>query len=387
MTLTILEIILLIIALALAVATIYFVLSRRKFEMKTARHYEQYYSGLLRENESEIRRLSTVNSEIQKTAAPRAIRVPKTVVSEQNEETIAAEYKKLEIKQQELTDRNKLLWNMSVSIEKERQHIQQLKNEIESQHRAVTSSIQYAKLIQNAVLPSKEILKESFEDVFLFWRPRDIVSGDFYWMKRIGDTVIFTVADCTGHGVPGAFMSMLGVAFLNEICVDFSEITNPAQILEDMRRKVISTLRQTNNIFEQKDGMDMGLCILNLSTMKMQFAGANNGMYHVRGTTLTEYKAVKNPIAIFPKIMPFVNYDVDIQHGDYIYMFSDGYADQFGSDNRKFTFRRLRELIIDINTKTKVASEQAAILENTLNEWRGEKEQLDDILIGGYCIR
>ena len=387
MTLTILEIILLIIALALAVATIYFVLSRRKFEMKTARHYEQYYSGLLRENESEIRRLSTVNSEIQKTAAPRAIRVPKTVVSEQNEETIAAEYKKLEIKQQELTDRNKLLWNMSVSIEKERQHIQQLKNEIESQHRAVTSSIQYAKLIQNAVLPSKEILKESFEDVFLFWRPRDIVSGDFYWMKRIGDTVIFTVADCTGHGVPGAFMSMLGVAFLNEICVDFSEITNPAQILEDMRRKVISTLRQTNNIFEQKDGMDMGLCILNLSTMKMQFAGANNGMYHVRGTTLTEYKAVKNPIAIFPKIMPFVNYDVDIQHGDYIYMFSDGYADQFGSDNRKFTFRRLRDLIIEINTKTKVASEQAAILENTLNEWRGEREQLDDILIGGYCIR
>ncbi|MBP5683053.1 MAG: SpoIIE family protein phosphatase [Bacteroidales bacterium] len=387
MTLTTLEIILLIIALALAAATAYFVLSRRKFEVKTARHYEQHYSGLLRENESEIRRLSTINSEIQKLAEPHAIRVHKTVVSEQNEETIAAEYKKLEIKQQELTERNKLLWNMSVSIEKERQHIQQLKNEIESQHHAVTSSIQYAKLIQNAVLPSKEILKESFEDVFLFWRPRDIVSGDFYWMKRIGDTVIFTVADCTGHGVPGAFMSMLGVAFLNEICVEFNEETNPAQILEDMRRKVISTLKQTNNIFEQKDGMDMGLCILNLSTMKMQFAGANNGMYHVRGTTLTEYKAVKNPIAIFPKIMPFENHDVDIQHGDYIYMFSDGYADQFGSDNRKFTFRRLRELIVEINTKTKVASEQAAIFENTLAEWRGQREQLDDILIGGYCIR
>ena len=387
MTLTTLEIILIIIAVALAAATAYFALSRRKFALKTARHYEEHYTGLLRENESEIRRLSTVNSEIQKLAEPRAIRVPRTVVSEQNEETIAAEYKKLEIKQQELTDRNKLLWNMSVSIEKERQHIQKLKNEIESQHRAVTSSIQYAKLIQDAVLPSKEILKESFEDVFLFWRPRDIVSGDFYWMKRIGDTVIFTVADCTGHGVPGAFMSMLGVAFLNEICVDFNSETNPAQILEEMRRKVISTLKQTNNIFEQKDGMDMGLCILNLSTMKMQFAGANNGMYHVRGTTLTEYKAVKNPIAIFPKIMPFENHDVDIQHGDYIYMFSDGYADQFGSDNRKFTFRRLRDLITDINTKTKVASEQAAILENTLTEWRGQREQLDDILIGGYCIR
>jgi serine phosphatase RsbU (regulator of sigma subunit) len=154
-----------------------------------------------------------------------------------------------------------------------------------------------------------------------------------------------------------------------------------------MRNKVITTLRQTNDPLEQKDGMDMGLCILNLATMKMQFAGANNGMYHVRGTTLTEYKAVKNPIAIYPKILPFVDHDVDIQHGDYVYMYSDGYADQFGDDNRKFTSRRLRELLVSINSQTKVASEQAKLLENNLAEWRGTKEQMDDILIGGYCIR
>ncbi len=387
MTLSTLEIILIIVAAALVAAMTYVVLSRRKFALKTARHYEDLYSGLLRESESEIRRLKTINTEIQKTATAPKSAIAETSSQDVDFEKLSVEQKKLEVKQQELSERNKQLWNISVSIEKERQHIQQLKNEIEMQHRAVTSSIQYAKLIQNAVLPSEEILKESFEDVFLFWRPRDIVSGDFYWMKRIGDTVIFTVADCTGHGVPGAFMSMLGVAFLNEICVDFNAETQPAQILEDMRRKVISTLKQTNNIFEQKDGMDMGLCILNLQTMKMQFAGANNGMYHVRGTTLTEYKAVKNPIAIFPKIMPFENHDVDIQHGDYVYMFSDGYADQFSHDNRKFTFRRLRDLITDINAKTKVASEQAALLDTNLAEWRGQREQLDDILIGGYCIK
>ena len=389
MTLTTLDIILIIIAVTIAAAMIVVLLRRKKFVIKTARRFDEKYSSLLQESESEVRRLKLINDQLNKrTAATKSTSATTSaMVSGIDIDKFAKEQKQFEIKQQELSERNKQLWSMSVSIEKERQHIQTLKNEIEAQHRAVTSSIQYAKLIQNAVLPSAEILKESFEDVFLFWRPRDIVSGDYYWMKRIGDTVIFTVADCTGHGVPGAFMSMLGVAFLNEICVEFNDDTHPAQILEQMRNKVITTLRQTNDPLEQKDGMDMGLCILNLATMKMQFAGANNGMYHVRGTTLTEYKAVKNPIAIYPKILPFVNHDVDIQHGDYVYMYSDGYADQFGDDNRKFTSRRLRELLVSINSQTKMASEQAKLLENNLAEWRGTKEQMDDILIGGYCIR
>lgn len=176
-------------------------------------------------------------------------------------------------------------------------------------------------------------------------------------------------------------------SFLNEICVDFNSETHPAQILEDMRRKVITTLRQTNTAAEQKDGMDMGLCILNLNTMKMQFAGANNGMYLVRDSELTEYKPVRNPIGIYLKMRPFENRDVDVQHGDYVYMFSDGYADQFSSDNQKYTTRRLKELLADINSKTKVASEQSSLLNTALELWRGDYEQLDDILIGGYQIR
>jgi serine phosphatase RsbU (regulator of sigma subunit) len=373
-------------AIAVAVAV---VLTRRRFTAKTARRMDGLYTSQIRDYESEIRRLNTllddesrrnkdVNPSVSKSAA---------IARSVDMEKIAAEQKSLEGQQQELTERNQILWDMSVSIEKERQRIEQLKNVIESQHRAVTSSIEYAKLIQDAVLPAEYILKESFADVFLFWRPRDIVSGDFYWMKRIGDTVIFTVADCTGHGVPGAFMSMLGVSFLNEICVDFNSSTHPAQILEEMRRKVISTLKQTNSPAEQKDGMDMALCILNLNTMKMQFAGANNGMYLVRGDELTEYKPVRCPIGIYLKLKPFENRDVDVQHGDYIYMFSDGYADQFSDDRQKFTNFRFRELITNINKKTKSAAGQAAILAETFENWRGSQPQLDDILVGGYCIK
>jgi serine phosphatase RsbU (regulator of sigma subunit) len=228
-------------------------------------------------------------------------------------------------------------------------------------------------------------LKESFQDVFLFWRPKNIVSGDFYWMKRIGDTVIFTVADCTGHGVPGAFMSMLGVAFLNEISVEITDAT-PAQILEEMRRRIIATLRQTTNPLEPKDGMDMAICVLNLKTMKMLFAGADNGMYLVRGTELIEYKAIKNPVAIYPRMKNFENHEIDVQHGDYIYMFSDGFQDQLNEKMSKFTSRRFRELLVSINAKTKVAAEQAALLNAAIDEWRGTYPQLDDVLVGGYCI-
>ena len=389
MNFTTLDIILVIVAAILVAVIVVGILSRKKFAMKTFRRLERRYTTQLRDCNDEIRRLNTL---LDNQSKQNATEQPQIISAGTNPQLVdinrfAMEQKKLEAKQQELTDRNKQLWDISVSIEKERMHVQQLKNEIEEQHQAVTSSIRYAKLIQNAVLPSEAILKESFEDVFLFWRPRDIVSGDFYWMKRIGDTVIFTVADCTGHGVPGAFMSMLGIAFLNEICVDFHPGTTPAQILEEMRDKVISTLRQTNNQGDPKDGMDMGLCILNLATMKMQFAGANNGMYHVRGTTLTEYTAVKNPVGIYQLIRSYVNYDVDIQHGDYIYMFSDGYADQFNKDGYKFTLRRLRKLIVEINSKTKVAAQQAELLSKTLDGWLDGNRQIDDILIGGYCIR
>ena len=391
MAFTILEIILMVAMAALIVVVVVVVLARRRFAAKTARRMDGLYTSQIRDYESEIRRLNTLldeetrrNKDAQQLLSSKAAAIAQAV----DIEKIAAEQKSLEGQQLELTERNQVLWDISVAIEKERQHIQTLKEEIEDQHKSVTSSIQYAKLIQNAVLPTDEILKDSFADVFLFWRPRDIVSGDFYWMKRIGDTVIFTVADCTGHGVPGAFMSMLGVALLNEVCVDFTPGTRPSQILEEMRRKIIITLNQSKAaVHEQKDGVDMALCVLDLANTKMQFSGANNGMLHVRGTTLTEYKPVRNPIAIYPRMVQFEDHEVDIQHGDYVYMYSDGYADQFSDDGQKFTNRNFRELIVDINSKTKSAAEQSAILAKVLDQWRGTHPQIDDILVGGYRIK
>ena len=390
MELSILNIILIIIAVALAVALIYTSYKRKRLVLRAVRRCETRYNAQLREAEGEIRRLATINKNLSEQ-----LETPKINTFAPNDnapqaadtESLVIEQNKLEQQQRELSDRNKMLWDMSLSIEKERKHIQKLKNEIERQHKSVTDSIRYAKLIQNAVLPSQDILKESFQDVFLFWRPKDIVSGDFYWMKRIGDTVIFTVADCTGHGVPGAFMSMLGVAFLNEISAEFGSYSSPAQILEEMRRKIIATLQQTTNPYEPKDGMDMAICVFNLNTMKMLFAGADNGMYLVRGTELIEYKAIKNPVAIYPRMKNFENHEIDVQHGDYIYMFSDGFQDQLNNRNSKFTSRRFRELLVSINTKTKVASEQAALLNAAIDEWRGTYPQLDDVLIGGYCIK
>ncbi len=182
-------------------------------------------------------------------------------------------------------------------------------------------------------------------------------------------------------------MSMLGVAFLNEICVEFTPGTRPSQILEEMRRKVIATLQQSLSVDTQSDGMDMALCVLDLANTKMQFSGANNGLLHVRGTTLTEYKPVKNPIAIYPKLRPFEDRDVDIQSGDYVYMYSDGYADQFSDDHQKLTNFRFRQLIVDINTKTKSAAEQYALLNEHFEKWRGSQAQLDDVLVAGYCIK
>ncbi|MBR2199527.1 MAG: SpoIIE family protein phosphatase [Bacteroidales bacterium] len=384
---TILDIILIVIAVALLVLVVVMKTNNKRLVMRAVHRMDTRYTELLEKSNSEVRRITALYDELRSRTSASQAAATSNVAQIIDIERLSAEQKKLEAEQEELSNRNRQLWDISVSIEKERQHIQILKNEIEGKHREVTSSIQYAKLIQDAVLPSLEILRESFQDGFLFWRPRDIVSGDFYWMKRIGDTVIFTVADCTGHGVPGAFMSMLGVAFLNEICVDFNPETHPAQILEQLRHKVITTLKQKDDGAVHKDGMDISLCIFNLATMKMQFSGANNGMYHVRGSVLTEYAPVRNPIGLYPKVRQFEDHDVDIQSGDYIYMFSDGYADQFSSKSQKFTLRRFRNLFVDINAKTKVAAEQAKILSDTFDQWRGSYKQMDDVLIGGYRIK
>ena len=221
----------------------------------------------------------------------------------------------------------------------QRDEVQAHNELIRKQNKEITASIHYARRIQIAALPPSEFFENSFVEHFVFYQPRDIVSGDFYWFKQINyadDTLyIIAVADSTGHGVPGAFVSMLGISMLNNV-VARKKNTSPNLILEDLRTEVKQSLQQTGKQGEQKDGMDMALCIIHKKKRLLEFAGAYNPLYIYRGKELIEIKGTKSPIGIFIKEQTFKNTIIELQKGDRLYMFTDGFADQINSNKRKF---------------------------------------------------
>ncbi|MHC1702476.1 MAG: tetratricopeptide repeat protein [Tenuifilaceae bacterium] len=270
---------------------------------------------------------------------------------------------------------------------KEANKILEEKNElITEQKKEITDSIRYASRIQRAILPSDEILLEALPEHFVLYLPRDIVSGDFFWLsKRAGKTVI-VAADCTGHGVPGAFMSMLGVSFLYEI-VNKEGIMQPASILNYLRDHVKHTLSQTGKRDEAKDGMDISLCVFDQQEMKLEWAGAYNPLYLIRKGELIEYKADKMPIAIHMNDhLPFTNNEIAVQKGDTFYISSDGYADQFGgAEGRKFMSKKYKEMLLQICDKP--MAEQKEIIQKAHLDWKGEHDQVDDILVMGVRVQ
>ncbi|MFH2143749.1 MAG: tetratricopeptide repeat protein [Bacteroidota bacterium] len=277
-------------------------------------------------------------------------------------------------------------------IEAQRDMVTQQKDHIEDQKKKITDSINYAKRIQQAVLPTGEFANSILGEHFILFKPKDIVSGDFYWATRMNEWLIFTVADCTGHGVPGGFMSMLGVSFLNEI-VRKKEVSKASEVLDHLRNSIIEALQQKGQSEEQKDGMDMAICALNtipLDTEKetyyLQYAGANNPLIIV--TTSGELKVIepdKQPVAIYEKMTPFKNNEMNVRKGDCLYLASDGYQDQFGGTNRrKFMVKRMKEVLVTIANKQ--MSEQQNILDSTFSDWKGEFEQIDDVTILGLKI-
>jgi serine phosphatase RsbU (regulator of sigma subunit) len=263
--------------------------------------------------------------------------------------------------------------------------------ELTRQKKEITDSIHYAERIQNAVLPLKKNIENKIPEYFILLKPRDIVSGDFYWLSDTGLKIIIVAADCTGHGVPGAFMSMLGISFLNKI-VNEDKIVEANQILEELREDVIQSLKQTGREGEQKDGMDMALCVIDFENMEMEFAGAQNPLYLIRGNELLETKADRMPVAFYEQMSNFKSHKIPLKQGDCFYMFSDGYADQFGGpDGKKFKYKGLKELLIRI--KEKPMSEQKEILDKTILDWANgpdkngrQYDQVDDILIVGIRI-
>ena len=224
---------------------------------------------------------------------------------------------------------------------------------------------------------------------FILYKPRDIVSGDFYWIKQVNQYIVLVAADCTGHGVPGAFMSMLGMSYLNEI-VQRREITQANHVLNELRKQIKYSLRQRGQRDESNDGIDMALCVMDLKGMKMQYAGANNPLYlikDVNGTLeLKEIKADRMPLGYYQgKDISFVNHDVQLDIGDSFYLFSDGYIDQKGGkDNKKFMSKNFKSLLLEIHDQT--MPDQKEILDKTLTDWMGKNSQVDDILVVGVRV-
>jgi len=267
-------------------------------------------------------------------------------------------------------------------IEAQRNSILAQRDHIAQQNQEILDSIVYARRIQTAVLPSDEYIREIVDDFFVLLKPKDIVSGDFYWISKKHDTLVLIAADCTGHGVPGAFMSMFGVSFLNKIVIE-KGILHPTAILDSLRSNIIRSLKQKGLENEARDGMDIALCSIDTKTKMLHFAGANNPLFFVRKGELHVVKADKMPIGIYDHMEKFTTHEVQLEDGDCVYIFSDGYADQFGGQfGKKFKFNQFREIITQIADKP--MTEQRKILDETIETWMGIHEQVDDILVMGF---
>ncbi|MBN1187721.1 MAG: DUF4154 domain-containing protein [Bacteroidales bacterium] len=273
-----------------------------------------------------------------------------------------------------LEEKNKIIQEQKELAESQR-------DQIAYQKKHITDSIQYAKRIQTALLPSLELFSDEI-DHFVLFKPRDIVSGDFYWVTKQNNTQVIIAADCTGHGVPGAFMSMLGVSLLNEIVIN-KKVTQPNEILNRLRTKIIESLKQTTGAAEGvKDGMDITICTIDYSTNLMEFAGAHNPLYFIRDNELSEIKGDKMPVAIYDKLDPFQIHSMELKKGDTFYIFSDGFVDQFGGpQQKKFLSKNFKNVLLEIQHLDMI--EQGKKLDTVFEEWKKEVDQIDDVTVIG----
>ena len=279
-----------------------------------------------------------------------------------------------------LEEKNRTISLQKDEIEKQRDLAAAQRDQIGYQKRHIEDSIMYAKRIQTALIPSLELFSDKLEH-FVLYKPLAIVSGDFYWVSTQSNPQVIISADCTGHGVPGAFMSMLGVTLLNEI-INGKHIISPEQIIENLRQGIIKSLKQVAAEDSIKDGMDIAVCVVDFDKNILWYAGANNPLYLVRGGELIHYRADKMPVAIHYKMEPFTLNKIELQKGDAFYIFSDGFADQFGGPKqKKFMSNQLRETLVAMAGMPML--KQGERLNEIFEEWRGDGPQIDDVTIIG----
>lgn len=303
-----------------------------------------------------------------------------------NVKNIQFQYESERIKRETEMERlkNQELRRANQEIEKQRNEIEFKNKIVEQKNKDITDSINYARRIQQAILPPAAILKEAFKEHFVFYKPKDIVCGDFYWVEKKNGQLLFAAADCTGHGVPGAFMSLVSHNLLNA-AVKESALLHPSDILNDVNKKLSHTLKQSQEE-SVHDGMDIGLCLVDERTSTLEFAGANNTLWIIRDAGLLEIKGDKIPVGDFTgSFGTFTNHQFKMKSGDILYLLTDGFPDQFGgADGKKFMRKQMKELLLKIHSEP--LDQQKHILEETLQSWKGTREQVDDILVMGIKI-
>jgi len=256
------------------------------------------------------------------------------------------------------------------------------KKALEEKTKEILDSISYAKRLQDATLPSLISIKELLPESFVLYKPKDIVAGDFYWMEQFGDIVLIAAADCTGHGVPGALVSVVCSNALNRAVKEF-HIVEPGKILDKARELILETFEKNES--NVQDGMDISLCCIHTKTNEIQWSGAYNPLWYIHKGEMKEIPADKQPIGKYDKPLPFHTHQLELISGDTLYLFTDGYPDQFGGPKgKKFKYKQLQELLLAnaVNPMEK----QMEQLEKTINEWKGSLEQVDDILMIGIRI-
>jgi serine phosphatase RsbU (regulator of sigma subunit) len=264
----------------------------------------------------------------------------------------------------------------------QKEEVERQRDLVEEKSKEITDSIHYAKRIQQALLASDTFLKKHIADYFIFYKPKDIVSGDFYWANVIDGKFVMITADCTGHGVPGAFMSLLNISYLNEAIIE-KRMDAPDKILDYVRSQIIQSLNPEGSENEGRDGMDATLCIYDFKGMWLRFSAANNPLWLCRNNEIKEFSADKMPVGMYHgEQKPFTQQTIGLRKDDIVYTFTDGFADQFGGEKgKKFKYKNLQQLLL--NNANKPMAEQKQILENALRDWQGNMDQVDDILIVG----
>jgi len=348
-----------------------------------------------------IMRDSINNKETQKASAQQhakyAYEKQKTIDDAKHDKLIAIEKEKKE-KQQILTiaislglvlvvifllfvfNRLRITRKQKVIIQEQKEVVEIAHHELEEKNKEIIDSIIYAKRIQSAILPPAKLIKEYLKESFILYKPKDVVSGDFYWLEQKNSKVFFAAADCTGHGVPGAMVSVVCNNALNRSVREYG-LTIPGEILDKTRDIVVQEFKKSEE--DVKDGMDIALC--SIEGMKLQYAGAYNPLWVIRSGELIEMKANKQPIGQFDNLKLFKTYSFDLEQGDAIYIFSDGYVDQFGGEKgKKFKSKVFRELLLSIQNKT--MEEQNTSIDDAFEIWKGDLDQLDDVCVIGVRV-